>query len=149
MSMTLSETMRRCYEARELPTWGDILNAADDLERLTRQLAEARRELAEWKEGNRLHVAAENVANERRKEAERKLAEAQAALRQIELNDQTAAELSPEMRRLVIAARIVGFGDVSREAIDELGEASEAFAEIVPWDDEPPTDSNQPDMSTT
>jgi hypothetical protein len=42
MSMTLSETMRRCYEARELPTWGDILNAAGEIDRLSRQLAEAR-----------------------------------------------------------------------------------------------------------
>lgn len=45
---------------------------------LSRQLAEAQRELEEWKKGNRLHVAAENVANERRKEAERRLAETQA-----------------------------------------------------------------------
>jgi hypothetical protein len=53
--------------------------------------------------------------------------------------DQTAAELSPEMRRLVIAARIVAFEGGGRAAVAELGEASEAFAEIVPWDDEPPT----------
>lgn len=44
MSMTLSETMKQCYEARELPAWGDILNAADELDRLSRQLAEAQAE---------------------------------------------------------------------------------------------------------
>jgi hypothetical protein len=49
MSMTLSETMRRCYEARELPTWGDIQNAADEIDRLSRQLAEAQAELALWR----------------------------------------------------------------------------------------------------
>lgn len=45
MSMTISETMRRCYEARELPTWGEILNAADEIDRLSRQLAEAQADL--------------------------------------------------------------------------------------------------------
>lgn len=39
--------------------------------------------------------------------------------------------------RLVIAARIVAHEDKSPEAIKELDEASEAFADRVPWDDEP------------
>lgn len=43
--MTISETMKRCYEARELPTWGDILSAADEIDRLSRQLAEAQEAL--------------------------------------------------------------------------------------------------------
>lgn len=46
-------------------------------------------------------------------------------------------ELTPEMVRLIIAARIVAFGDPTREEIRELGQASEAFADQVPWDDEP------------
>jgi hypothetical protein len=49
MSMTLSERMKQCYEAREIPTWGDILNAADDIDRLTRQLADAQAELLMWR----------------------------------------------------------------------------------------------------
>lgn len=57
--------------------------------------------------------------------------------------DLTATELSPEMRRLVIAARVVAFEGAGREAIAELGEASEAFAALVPWDDAPSTGSNQ------
>jgi hypothetical protein len=43
-----------------------------------------------------------------------------------------------DVRRLVIAARIVAFeDDTSPEAIKELDAASEAFADRVPWDDEP------------
>lgn len=43
----------------------------------------------------------------------------------------------PDVRRLVIAARIVAFEDQGRAAIKELDAASEAFADRVPWDDEP------------
>lgn len=45
--------------------------------------------------------------------------------------------LTPEMRRLVIAARVVAFEDQGAEALRELDQASEAFAEDVPWNDEP------------
>lgn len=41
---------------------------------------------------------------------------------------------------LVIASRIVAFGDLSPDAIKGLDRASEAFAAIVPWDDEPNDD---------
>jgi len=47
------------------------------------------------------------------------------------------AEITPEMRRLIVAARVVSFTGQSRAAMDELDQASEAFAEAVPWDDEP------------
>lgn len=46
--------------------------------------------------------------------------------------------LPPDVVRLVIAARNVAFEDQpSREALKELDEASEAFADRVPWEDEP------------
>ena len=45
--------------------------------------------------------------------------------------------LSPEMVRLIIAARVVAFSDQGPDAIKELDEASEAFADQVPWDNEP------------
>lgn len=46
--------------------------------------------------------------------------------------------LPPDVRRLVIAARKVAFEDQpSREALKELDGASEAFADRVPWEDEP------------
>lgn len=48
-----------------------------------------------------------------------------------------AEELSPEVRRLVIAARIVGHEDQGAEAMKELDQACEAFAARVRWDDEP------------
>ncbi len=43
----------------------------------------------------------------------------------------------PDVQRLVIAARIVAFEDQSAEALRELDQASEAFADRVPWEDEP------------
>lgn len=54
-------------------------------------------------------------------------------------------DLPADIVRLVIAARIVAFefdelfaGDsMARAARDELDKASEAFADRVPWDDEP------------
>lgn len=44
-----------------------------------------------------------------------------------------------DVRRLVIAARDVAFGDQppSRESIEALDKASEAFASRIGWDDEP------------
>lgn len=46
-------------------------------------------------------------------------------------------ELPADIIRLVIAARIVVFEDQGQEALKELGDASEEFADRVPWDDEP------------
>lgn len=51
--------------------------------------------------------------------------------------ERAAAPVPADVRRMVIAARIVVFEDQGPEAIKELGEASEAFADRVPWDDEP------------
>lgn len=42
-----------------------------------------------------------------------------------------------DVRRLVVAARHVAFGDLSSEALRELDLASEAFAARVPWENEP------------
>lgn len=47
------------------------------------------------------------------------------------------ADLPADVRRLVIAARVVAFEDVGMEAMAELDAASEAFADRVKWDDEP------------
>lgn len=44
-------------------------------------------------------------------------------------------QLTPEVTRLVVAARVVAFGDQRAEAIRELDEASEAFADDVAGDD--------------
>lgn len=46
-------------------------------------------------------------------------------------------ELRDDVRRLVIAARVVAFEDQGEEALRELDQASEAFASRVPWEDEP------------
>lgn len=52
------------------------------------------------------------------------------------------APLAPDVVRLVVAARGVAFEDQpSREALKELDEASEAFADRVPWEDEPDADT--------
>jgi hypothetical protein len=48
-----------------------------------------------------------------------------------------AEQLPEDFVRLIIAARIVAFSDQSREALKELDTASEAFAECVPWEDQP------------
>lgn len=45
--------------------------------------------------------------------------------------------LTQDMVRLIIAARIVAFEDQGPEALKELDEASEAFADQVPWDNQP------------
>jgi len=45
-------------------------------------------------------------------------------------------QLTPQMVRLIIAARVVAFGSVDSDALKELDEASEAFADQVSWDDE-------------
>lgn len=47
------------------------------------------------------------------------------------------SSLSPEMRRLIIAARRVAFDERDNDSIRELDEASEAFASVVEWEDEP------------
>lgn len=52
------------------------------------------------------------------------------------------ANLPDDVVRLVIAAREVAFGNQKPEAIRELDRASEAFAERVPWDDEPEENGN-------
>jgi hypothetical protein len=52
-------------------------------------------------------------------------------------DEAAATDVSAELRRLVIAARVVAYEDQSPEALEELDKASEAFAELVPWDDEP------------
>lgn len=49
----------------------------------------------------------------------------------------TAGHLPDDVRRLVIAARIVAFESQDDEAIKELDAASEAFAARIPWEDEP------------
>lgn len=62
-----------------------------------------------------------------------------------ELNPELFAEnakksegaLPDDVRRLVVAARIVAFEGVSAERIKELDKASEAFASRVPWENEP------------
>lgn len=49
----------------------------------------------------------------------------------------TTDVLPSDVRRLVIAARVVAFEGQSPTALKELDAASEAFADRVPWDDEP------------
>lgn len=53
--------------------------------------------------------------------------------------------LPDDVVRLVIAARIVAFEDRSPEAIKELDEASEAFADRVPWEDDPNAEEVTPE----
>ncbi len=43
--------------------------------------------------------------------------------------------LTPEVCALVVAARVVAFEDQSKEALHQLDKASEAFAQLVPWDE--------------
>ncbi len=47
------------------------------------------------------------------------------------------AMVPADVAELVIAARIVAFEDQSPEALRQLDKASEAFADRVPWDNEP------------
>lgn len=47
------------------------------------------------------------------------------------------ATIPADVARLVVAAREAGFEDPSPERMAELIAASEAFADRVPWDDEP------------
>jgi len=51
--------------------------------------------------------------------------------------DMFATQLPSDVIRLVIAARKVAFEDQSQEALRELDAASEAFADRIPWEDEP------------
>lgn len=60
----------------------------------------------------------------------RKIAEKASEFRQ-------ALSITPEMRRLIIAARNVAYGDGS---FKELDEALEVFATAVPWEEEPTHD---------
>lgn len=48
-----------------------------------------------------------------------------------------AAQVPADVRRLVIAARVVAFESQSKEALKELDAASEAFADRVPWENQP------------
>lgn len=48
-----------------------------------------------------------------------------------------ASDLPDDVRRLVIAARDVAYSDPVPETMRELDKAAEAFAERIPWDDEP------------
>jgi len=60
------------------------------------------------------------------------------------VSDEAAATgVSDELRRLVIAARVVAYEDQSAEALEELDKASEAFAELVPWEDEPDAEAER------
>jgi hypothetical protein len=47
------------------------------------------------------------------------------------------AALPDDVTRLVIAARDVAYSEPTKETLRELDKAAEAFAERVPWDDEP------------
>jgi hypothetical protein len=47
------------------------------------------------------------------------------------------AEIPADVAALVLAARSVAFGEPDKAAIKRLDAASEAFADRVPWDDEP------------
>lgn len=46
-------------------------------------------------------------------------------------------DMPPDVRRLVIAARVVAFESGGFDAISELDKASEAFADRVPWEGAP------------
>lgn len=48
-----------------------------------------------------------------------------------------SAQIPDDMRRLIIAARIVAFEDPDDENLKELGDASEAFADRIPWENDP------------
>ena len=62
-----------------------------------------------------------------------------------ELLDNVALDVTPRVRRLIIAAREVAFDEhPTKEALKELDRASSAFAEDVPWDDEPMTVEAEP-----
>lgn len=64
--------------------------------------------------------------------------QAEKVARILNLNWYDTSGVPADVRRLVIAARNVAFDDgPSREALRELDQASEAFAERIPWDDEP------------
>jgi hypothetical protein len=56
-------------------------------------------------------------------------------------NAEKQPDLPADVCELVIAARVVAFEDRSAEALKRLDKASEAFADRVPWDDEPGTEA--------
>jgi len=75
---------------------------------------------------------------------ERGRKDAAAAIRALPASGEADATLTPEMVRLIIAARNVAFEDhPGTEELKELDEASEAFAGRVPWENEP-EDAPQP-----
>lgn len=43
--------------------------------------------------------------------------------------------ITPEVCALVVAARVVAFEDQSKESLRELDKASEAFAQLIPWEE--------------
>ena len=57
-------------------------------------------------------------------------------LRELAAYIRQGSSVPADVRRLVIAARVVAFDDRSPNALKELDEASEAFAERVPWEEE-------------
>lgn len=54
--------------------------------------------------------------------------------------------LPPDVVELVIAARLA-FEHRDQEALDRLDKASEAFADRVPWDDDPTEISESPNVT--
>lgn len=55
-----------------------------------------------------------------------------------------SVRLPDDVVRLVIAARIVAYEDQRPEALKELDDAVEAFADRVPWEGEPATYGEAP-----
>lgn len=51
----------------------------------------------------------------------------------------------PKIDRLIIAARVVCYGDRSDEDIKALDIALESFADYLPWDDEDEGDPRTPE----
>lgn len=66
--------------------------------------------------------------------------------RAVALGLPTIPVVPPDVVRLVIAARVVAFERQDAEAMRELDQASEAFAELVPWDEDPDRFRPQPDL---
>lgn len=109
---------------------------------LEQQIACVRRELA-----LRQRVYPKWVATSRMKQAEadKELAAMQAVhdtLAALAEKPAPTPTLPGDVVRLVLAARDVAFGDIriggrDDKAMQELDRASEAFADRVPWEDEP------------
>ena len=70
-----------------------------------------------------------------------------AALKVLAAQGFLKTELSDKMRRLIIAARVVAYeSDIhpADEKLRELDKAVEAFAEVVPWEEEPTDEEVKP-----